>query len=69
MWSKFYFNQKHYGYINAVLKTLPTLVSSKIKFIYYFLTLNEYKRKIYKMRFLGLINAMVGKKSWYRPKV
>ena len=24
MWSKFYFNQKHYGYINAVLHLLLT---------------------------------------------
>ena len=69
MWSKFYFNKKHYGYISAFLKTFPTLITSTLKFTYYFLLNKEYKKKVYKMRFLGLINAMFGKKSWYRPKI
>ena len=69
MWSKFYFNKKHYGYPKALLKSLPTLITSIIKFIYYFLICNKFKRKIYVMRFLGLINSMFGKKSWYRPQV
>ena len=69
MWSKFYFNKKHYGYSKALLKSLPTLITSIIKFFYYFLICNKFKRKIYIMRFLGLINSMFGKKSWYRPQV
>ena len=69
MWSKFYFNKKHYGYPKALLKSLPTLITSIIKFFYYFLIFNKFKRKIYIMRFLGLINSMFGKKSWYRPQV
>ena len=69
MWSKFYFNKKHYGYPKALLKSLPTLITSIIKFFYYFLICNKFKRKIYVMRFLGLINSMFGKKSWYRPQV
>ena len=69
MWSKFYFNKKHYGYPKALLKSLPTLITSIIKFFYYFLTFNKFKKKIYVMRFLGLINSMFGKKSWYRPQV
>ena len=69
MWSKFYFNKKHYGYPKALLKSLPTLITSIIKFFYYFLICNKFKRKIYIMRFLGLINSMFGKKSWYRPQV
>ena len=69
MWSKFYFNKKHYGYSKAVLKSLPTLIASIIKFFYYFLICNKFKRKIYVMRFLGLINSMFGKKSWYRPQI
>jgi len=44
------------------------LTSAKIKFFYYFLTFNSYKKKIYQMRYLGLINSILGKKSWYRPK-
>ncbi len=69
MWSKFYFNKKHYGYLSALIKIFPTMITSKIKFLYYFITFNSHKSKIYKMRFFGLINSILGKKSWYRPKV
>ena len=69
MWSKFYFNLKHYGYLIAFLKTLPSMISSIIKILFYFLTINRYKKKIYLMRFLGLYNSMMGKSSWYRPKI
>ena len=69
MWSKFYFNKKHYGYVKAFLVTFPKLITSIIKFIFYFIFVNEYKKKIYIMRFLGLFNSMIGKKSFYRPKI
>ena len=69
MWSKFYFNKKHYGYVNSFLKIFPTLVSSQFKYIYYFIIFKKHEKKIYKMRFLGIINAILGKKSWYRPKI
>ena len=69
MWSKFYFNKKHYGYAIAVLKIFKNLISSKIKFFYYLITLNTFKRKIYQMRLLGLISSMIGKNSYYRPKI
>tara|TARA_B110000027_G_scaffold91227_1_gene96489 strand:+ start:4121 stop:4981 length:861 start_codon:yes stop_codon:yes gene_type:complete len=69
MWSKFYFNKKHYGYAKAFCKIVPTMFSSAIKFFYYFLTKNKHKKKIYKMRFLGILNSMLGKESWFRPNV
>ena len=69
MWSKFYFNKKHYSYSKAILIGLPTLINSMIKLFYYFVTHNKFKKKIYTMRFLGLINSMFGKKSWYRPQI
>ena len=69
MWSKFYFNKKHYGYLNATFKILSNLISAKIKFFYYLVTLNNHKRKIYQMRFSGLFNSMIGNKSFYRPKL
>ena len=69
MWSKFYFNKKHYGYLNAFLKMIPGLISSFFKFIFYQLILNKNKSRIYKMRFLGLFNSMLGKKAWYRPQI
>ena len=69
MWSKFYFNKKHYGYLKALIISFPIMIKSIVKFFYYLLKFNEYKKKIYKMRFLGLLNSMLGRKSWYRPKV
>jgi len=69
MWSKFYFNKKHYGYLIAVLKVFNNLISAKIKFFYYLFTLNTFKRKIYQMRLLGLISSMIGKNSYLRPKI
>ena len=69
MWSKFYFNKKHFGYLNAFFKIFNNLISSKIKFFYYLITFNNHKRKIYQMRLSGIINSMMGKKSFYRPKI
>ena len=69
MWSKFYFNKKHQGYLKAFVITFPTMITSIINFFYYFVMFKKYKRKIYLMRFLGLINSMSGKNSWYRPEV
>ena len=69
MWSKFYFNKKHYGFFKAITKIFYNLMSAKIKFVYYFITFNNYKKKIYQMRLSGLFNSMIGKKSFYRPKL
>ena len=69
MWSKFYFNRKHYGYLKALLSIFGNLFSAKIKFFYFLITFNSYKRKIYQMRLSGLLNSMIGKKSFYRPKL
>jgi N-acetylglucosaminyl-diphospho-decaprenol L-rhamnosyltransferase len=69
MWSKFYFNKKHYGYTKALFINSPSLITSLFKFFFYLLTCNKFKKKIYTMRFLGLLNSIFGKKSWYRPKI
>ena len=69
MWSKFYFNKKHYGYLIALFKVFKNLVSAKIKFFYYLITFNTFKRKIYQMRLLGLMSSMIGKNSYYRPNI
>ena len=69
MWSKFYYNKKHYGYLKAVKSIFSNLLSAKIKFLFFLITLNSNKRKIYQMRLSGLLNSMIGKKSFYRPKL
>ena len=69
MWSTFYFNKKHYGYFNSLIKVSGKFFSSIIKMIYYTLIFNNVKKKIYFQRFSGLFNSIIGKKSWYRPKI
>ena len=69
MWSKFYFNRKHYGYFYSLFYVSGNLFSSLIKIIFYSLMLKKKKRKIYTQRMSGLINSILGKKSWYRPNV
>ena len=69
MWSTFYFNKKHHGYFFALKKTYKKLITSMIKFLFFTLTFNFIKTKIYLMRFSGLYNSIIGKKSWYRAKI
>ena len=67
MWSTFYFNKKHYGYLFALIKILPKFLSSLFKFIFFKIFLKKNKSDIYKHRILGIINSVLLKKSWYRP--
>ena len=69
MWSTFYFNKKHFGYHNALIKVSRKFFSSIFKMVLYTLTFNRKKRKIYFQRFSGLLNSILGRKSWYRPKI
>ena len=69
IWSKFYFNKKHFGYSIAFIKGFPKFLSSLIKCFFYFLIKDKTKKKIYKNRALGFYNAARNKKSWYRPNI
>ena len=68
VWSKFYFNKKHSGYLNAFIKVCPIFFSASFKMLLYFF-INNKKKKIYFYRVLGFLNAALGKKSFYRPKI
>jgi N-acetylglucosaminyl-diphospho-decaprenol L-rhamnosyltransferase len=67
MWSKFYFNRKHRNYLYALIITLPNFISSLIKLALFKILKKEKKYEKYKMRFNGLLNAYLKKKSFYRP--
>lgn len=67
MWSKFYYEKKHNGYIYSFLKTLPYFIRSIIKVLIHYR--NYKKREIYYARASGLFNSFLLKKSWYRPKI
>ena len=68
IWSKFYFNKKHYGYFVAFFKGFPKFFSSVIKYIFYLLIQDKIKQKIYFNRMSGFFNAAINKKSWYRSQ-
>ena len=69
IWSKFYFNKKHFGFFKAIIECLPTYISSVMKYLFYFIVNNNFKKKIYFNRASGFYNALLGKSSWYRPKI
>ena len=69
MWSSFYFYKKHYSYSYALFKMSGKFFSAMFKIIIFTIILNKNKRNIYYQRFSGILNSMMLKKSWYRPKV
>ena len=69
IWSKFYFNKKHFGYYIAFLEGLPKFTSSLIKYFFYLLIKDKIKKRIYLNRASGFFNAAKNKPSWYRPDI
>ena len=69
MWSKFYFNKKYKGILISLIIGLISLLINSFKYFIYLLILNKMKKKLYSMRISGLWNSMLGKSSWYRPKI
>ena len=67
MWSTFYFNKKHKGFFIAITFIFPKLISALFKTIFYQIILQKDKRDIYFCRMSGILNSVLGKKSWYRP--
>ena len=67
MWSTFYYNKKHKGFFLALINILPKLFSASIKTLIYSLLFNKNKRDIYYCRLSGIVNSIIGNKSWYRP--
>ena len=68
MWSTFNYHKKYKGFFVSFFIILPIMSSAIIKVLIYTLIFNK-KNKIYYQRLSGLINAIIGKSSWYRPKV
>ena len=77
VWSKFYFNRKHFGYLKAIIECFPTYFSAMIKFVFYYLLSNFFwknekirlRKKIYFNRAQGFYFAFKGKSSCYRPNL
>ena len=69
MWSTFYFHYKHYGYFFALIKILPKFLSAVLKTCFFKFISNKEKKDIYYCRFNGILNSILMRKSWYRPKI
>ena len=69
MWSTFYFHKKYKGFVIALLIILPKIFSSLIKILYYQIIFNKENRNIFISRLNGIVNSILGKKSWYRPSL
>jgi len=69
MWSTFNYHKKYSGFLVSFLIVLPKLGSALLKVLFYSLIFNKEKKEIYYQRLSGLVNAIIGKSSWYRPKV
>ena len=66
MWSKFYYNKKHYGFLTAIKNTFFNFTGALIKYFIFLIFFQEKKKKIYEMRIKGIFNAFIGKESWFR---
>ena len=69
MWSTFNYHKKYKGFFISLLIIFPKLISAIFRVFLYSLFSNTDKKEIYYQRYSGLINAIMGKNSWYRPKV
>ena len=45
IWSKFYFNRKHYGFLKAFLVGCPSFFSSIFKYLFFLISNNKIKKK------------------------
>lgn len=63
LWSSFYYDKKHNGYISSLKNHFLSLVKDLIKVFFFGIFFNKYKFFKHLYRFLGLINSMFGKKS------
>ena len=68
MWSYYYYNQKHFTILYAILITFHKVIFYSWKILFYSITFNKNKKK-YKQRLSGLLNSYIRKSSWYRPKI
>lgn len=69
MWSKFYYNKKHFGFFVAFINGFPIFLKANFKFLFYLFLNKPKKKQIYLQRVLGFVSALLGKKSFYRPKI
>jgi GT2 family glycosyltransferase len=66
-WSKYYYYKKYYGFFNAQIKCQPRLIKIIIQMILTNVILpNKYREYLFQLK--GLLNSMLGYKSYIRPE-
>jgi N-acetylglucosaminyl-diphospho-decaprenol L-rhamnosyltransferase len=68
-WSKFYFFKKNYSYLYALRKLSPNLLKSLIAYFKSKITLDSKNARLNKANISGILNAILLKKSSYRPNI
>lgn len=68
MWSKFYYYKKNYSIITAYKNTLPDLIKSFSKFLFFYF-FNYRKKTIFFNQLTGLLNSYFGRTSYKRIKI
>ena len=66
MWSYFYYHKKNEGYFKALKVSFGKLIRSLFKLILFTIIFDKKKRINYLYRYLGLLNSIIGRKSFYR---
>ncbi len=69
MWSRVYFDKKHFGTFYAVNKYFFQIIKDIFKLVIFFMMLNRKKVFISYLRLSGIFNSLLGNSSWYRPKI
>ncbi len=68
MWSKYYYNKKHFGYFYALKIVLPKIFFDFLKMTLFF-PVNINKSISYKYRLFGSISGIFNLPSFFRPKL
>ena len=66
MWSQFYFDKKYDGFLISYSKGLVKLIKNAFKILINLFLRNKSETIKYKFRFLGLLNSMLARKSFFR---
>ena len=69
MWSNVYYDIKNHSYIFAFNKSILKVIKYHLKALFFLILFQKEKCLISFMRGSGLLNSLIGKKSWYRPTI
>ena len=66
-WGKFYYYKKHYSFFVTYVICISFLFKSFCQYLYFTFTNQKSKKEIAKVFISGLLNSLIGRKSFKRP--